>query len=141
MAMKHTLIAGIAALALLIAPITLTAQWSDHGPAIISTASAVSTAHAASSRPTPTKAPSTGGPATTTSGGGNVSKVRGFHPSLLVDQMNDYCQAMADIWDSTIDLAQYYNSIGNDVKFSEMAQRAGAIESDAQSHGCVFIIE
>ena len=137
MAVKHTLVAGITAFALLITPVGLTAQWSDHGPAI-STAPATSTAHAAPNQPTPKKPPANGGPVVTTSGG-NVSKTRGFHPSLLVGQMSEYCQAMADIYDNAIDLAEYYNSIGNLDKTFEMAQRAGAIESDAQSRGCVFV--
>ena len=136
MAMKHTLTAGVAALALLVTPVGLTAQWSDHGPAI-STTPVISTAHAAPNRPTTTKPPATGGPTFTSSG--NVSKTRGFHPSLFIDKMNEYCQGMADAYDGVMDLAGYHQDANNGPKALEMYNRADEIKQTAESRGCVFV--
>lgn len=138
MAMKHTLVAGITAFALLVAPTGLSAQWGEHGPAI-STAPSISTAYAASKRPT-TKPPSNGGPGTTTGSGGNVSKARGFHPSLFVDQMNEYCQTMAEIVEANIEASIDYANSGNGVRAAEYEAHALATMNTAESRGCVIII-
>jgi len=134
MAVKHTLAAGVAALALLVTPVGLTAQWSNHGPAI-STAPAISTVHAASNRPNTTKPP-TNAPTFTSSG--TASKTTGWQTGS--GSCNDACcQQLADSYDAYMD--KYYSAILNAppgrskelLKLQAEAQLSGGMDA-----GCAF---
>ena len=138
MRLKHTLAAGVAALALLVTPVELTAHWSDHGPSI-STAAAVEMAHAASNRPTSTKPPTNGAP-TITSSGGNASRTQGFQTGQgrFTDEQ---CQMLADAIDrgaiaSWNDKADHPASDGTRDFDSENAQDLASYGMDG---GCAFI--
>jgi hypothetical protein len=135
MAVKHTLAAGVAALALLIAPVGLTVQWNDHGPAL-ATAPAVSRVHAAASRPTPKKSPADGGPTFTSSGA--TSKTTGYQTgSGSVD--DDWCQTAADKYDRYQGYVATATAVG-DTKSAEMwADLSVKVENLAGDEGCAFI--
>jgi hypothetical protein len=134
-AVKHTLAAGVAALALLIAPVGLTVQWNDHGPAI-STTLAISTVHAASNGSTPKKPPASGGPTFTSSG--TASRTEGF-ASPGGKWSNEMCQEAAELFDFFNDELAEANATGDSRVSLWMAQEAQTIENAATSNGCVFI--
>jgi hypothetical protein len=136
MAMKHTLAAGVTALALLIAPVGLSVQWNEHGPAL-STAPAVSTAHAAPGRPTPKKPPSSGGPTFTSSG--SASRTTGWQAPGGNRQMTDeQCQAVADGYDAYNDLAVEAGLAGDNKSYIEYSHQAEALLNSGLDHGCAF---
>jgi hypothetical protein len=134
MALKHTLAAGVAAFALLVTPIGLTTQWSDHGPAI-STTPAISTAHAAPKRPTSTKAPSSGGPTFTSSG--STQKTTGWQTGQgkLSDEQ---CQLIADGADALKNMAGAYLDAGDSAEGARLGAQAALAIRDGMSQGCAF---
>lgn len=135
MAVKHTLVAGVTALALLITPVGLTVQWNDHGPAM-ATAPAVSAAYAAPNRPTTKKPPTAGGPTFTS--GGTTTRTTGYQTGS--GKASDfYCQAAADVYDEMQDQLADANAAG-DVKSAEsLALESEAVLSWAATEGFAFI--
>jgi hypothetical protein len=139
MPVKHALAAGVTAIALLVAPVGLTIQTGDYGRAIATT-SAISTAHAAVSRPTPKKAPSNGGP-TFTSSGGQSSRTTGYQ-SGSGNASNELCQDAAGLYDAQIDAmnaAFQRNDWDSANGVDAHAAHAQQIETSATNAGCVFI--
>jgi hypothetical protein len=133
MAVKHTFAAGVAALTLLFAPVGLTIQWSEHGPAM-STTPAISTVHAAN-RPTPKKAPSNGGPAFTS--GGATQKTTGWQTpgGMMTDNQ---CQAVADKFDEYTDNMIAADIAGDYQAASDWGDKAIAILGSGEKYGCAF---
>jgi hypothetical protein len=134
-AIKHTLVAGLTAFALLIAPVGLSVQWNERGPAL-STAPAISTAFAAPSRPTPKKPPANGGPTITS--GGTASRTTGFQTRAggISDEL---CQAYADEIDETAEYADIAAAGGDPGAAIFWTQQAQAAESEGMDMGCAFM--
>jgi hypothetical protein len=135
MAVKHTLAAGVAAFALLVTPVGLTAQWNDHGPAI-STAPAISMAHAAANRPTTMEPPADGAPTITSSG--TTSKTTGYQTgSGKVG--DDWCQVAADRIDRYGNHAAVADAAGDSRAAQNWRELAQKVESLGADEGCAFI--
>lgn len=101
MALKHTLIAGVAALSLLVAPVGLTVQWNEHGPKLAAEP-AIPSAFAAANRPNPKKPPMSGTPTFTSNG--NASKPEGWQTGTG-NLSDDQCQAVAETISQFLDNA------------------------------------
>ena len=131
---KRTFVAGVTALALLVAPIGLTAQWGDHGPAF-STAPAISTVHAAESRPTSTQPPSKDGPTFTSSG--TASKATGTQTRPGKGRFtNAECQAIAETVEQYIDNFVEAGATGNVVSAMNWYDLAETTANAATAQGC-----
>ncbi len=136
MAVKHTLAAGVAALALLVTPVGLTAQWSEHGPAISNTP-AVSTAYAAPNRPTTTTPPAPGGPTFTSSG--TASKATGWQTRPGKGRFTDAdCQNVAETVDQDLDNAADAGAAGDGRGAIYWMNLAETTASSAMDQGCAF---
>ena len=132
---KRTFVAGVTALALLATPVGITAQWCDHGPKI-SAAPAVSTVHAAESRPTSTKPPSKSGPTFTSSG---TAKATGYQTRPGTGRFtDDDCQAVAETVEQYIDNFVEAGATGNVNSAIEWRELAEATASAGLDQGCAL---
>lgn len=131
-AVKHLTIAGVVALAALVAPVGVAFQWGDQGPSVTG-GKAVSTVYAAPSRPIPKKPPS-GGPTFTSSG--TASKTTGYQSGSGTTS-DETCQGAADAYDHL--MGQFFDAPDGSDRSNDLRARALRIESAAADAGCVFI--
>ena len=131
MALKQTLVAGVAALTLLVMPVGLTIQWHGHGPAIATTP-AISTALAAPSRPAPKRPTASGGPTFTQT----VTKAVTTGWQTGSGKWTDAnCQSAADAYDAYYDLAA---NTGDPKLISGYLEKANAVLDTGLNNGCAF---